>query len=85
MAQQARLNEAVSMYQQGDATFSELAEKTGVNIEEIMDAVTAQAGESQLREFLDAYRVLAESEGDPDFYRLVEKATGLTQRKTERR
>ena len=74
MASRTRLEEAVARYQHGNHTFSELAEQTGLPIEQIMDAVTAEAGDTGHRQFLESCRAIAEAENDPEFYRLAEQA-----------
>lgn len=65
---------AVSQYQAGTKSFSELAHETGLAIEEIMAAAGAQDPDTALALFLASSRTIAEAEQRPEFVRLAEEA-----------
>lgn len=58
----------------GEASFSELAQETGLGIEEIMEAAGGGDQEKGFRLFLASCRTIAESQGNPEFLRLGEEA-----------
>ena len=65
---------AADRHRRGEASFSELAEETGLGVEEIMLAVGSQGKQEALDMFLASCRTVAEARGDPDFLRLGEEA-----------
>lgn len=73
-ARQVLLDWAVSQHRQGDASFSELAEETGLAVEEIMLAMGRPSDEDALDMFLASCRALAESRDNPSFLRAAEEA-----------
>ena len=73
-ARQILLEWAVSRYRQGDASFSELAGRTGLAVEEIMTALGDQGREEALAQFLASCRTVAEIEGNPAFLRRAQEA-----------
>lgn len=73
-ARQLLLDWAVSIYQRGEASFSELAEQTGLSVEEIMVAGGSQGKEEALQMFLASCRTVAETQGNPEFLRLGREA-----------
>ncbi|MFI5266079.1 MAG: hypothetical protein ACHQ7M_01745 [Chloroflexota bacterium] len=79
-ARRVLLDWAVSRYRDGEQTFSELAEQTGLEIESIMEAVTEHDGEAGLRMFLASCRSLAAADENPEFLRLAEQAVAALQR-----
>ena len=74
LASRVLLDWAVERYRTGERTFSELAEETGLNIEQIMDAVTERDGDAGLQMFLDSCKAIARAQHDPHFLELAEKA-----------
>ena len=74
LASRVLLDWAVERYRTGERTFSELAEETGLNIEQIMDAVTERDGDAGLQMFLDSCKAIARAQHDPQFLELAEKA-----------
>jgi predicted transcriptional regulator len=73
-ARQLLLDWAVSRHQRGEASFSELAEETGLSVEEIMEAGGSQGKEEALQMFLASCRTVAETQGNPEFLRLGREA-----------
>ncbi len=65
---------AVARYRQGGISFSELAEQTGLPVEEIMAAMGEGGREAALAQFLASCRAVAETRRDPDFLRLAREA-----------
>ncbi len=65
---------AVEQHRRGEASFSELAQETGLGIEEIMEAAGGGDQEKEFRLFLASCRTIAESQGNPEFLRLGEEA-----------
>ena len=63
-----------ALERQGEQTFSELAEQTGLPIEQLMDAVTERDGDAGLDMFLASCKALAEAEHDPAFLQLARRA-----------
>ena len=74
LASRVLLDWAVERYREGELTFSELAEQTGLPIEQIMDAVTERAGDAGHEMFLASCKALAEVEHDPAFLQLARRA-----------
>lgn len=79
-AKEVLLQWAVSRHREGSATFSELAEETGLAIEEIMDAMGAQGQEEALAMFLASCRAIAEADGNPELLRLGQEAVKVVAR-----
>ena len=73
-ARRVLLEWAVASYRQGERSFSELAEETGLPVEEIMEAVGGRDREAALAMFLASCRTIAEVEASPEFLRLAEEA-----------
>lgn len=65
---------AADRHRRGEASFSELADETGLAVEEIMLAVGSEGKQEALDMFLASCRTVAEARGDPDFLRLGEEA-----------
>jgi uncharacterized protein (DUF1778 family) len=68
------LDWAVARYRDGESTFSELAEQTGLAVEEIMAAMSEQGHDAALERFLLICRSIAGEHGGPDFVRLAARA-----------
>ena len=77
LASRVLLDWAVERYRQGEQTFSELAEQTGLDLEQIMEAVTERNGDAGLQMFLASCRAIAETQHDPEFLELAERAVEL--------
>jgi DNA mismatch repair protein MutH len=75
-AQQELLQYAVQAYLAGTASFSELAKKTGLPVPTIMDEVARRTGEDAraIEAFLSAVKTLADTNKDPELYKLALKA-----------
>jgi hypothetical protein len=73
-ARRILLDWAVSCHRRGDRSFSELADETGLAVEEIMEAIGRLDRESALAMFLTSCKTVAETEDNPDFLRLGEEA-----------
>ena len=73
-ARRVLLEWAVSRHRQGGRSFSELADETGLAVEEIMDAVGARDQEAALEMFLASCKTVAEAENNPEFLRLGREA-----------
>ena len=73
-ARQVLLEWAVVRYRQGDVSYSELAEQTGLAIEEIMRALGQEGRDEALAQFLASCQVVAEAEGNPAFLELARDA-----------
>jgi hypothetical protein len=65
---------AARRYRQGAATFSELAEQTGLAVEEIMEHLGGQERGAALEMFLASCRAVAETQKNRRFLRLAEQA-----------
>ena len=72
-AHQILLEWAVNRYRRGEASFSELAETTGLAVEDVMVALGSQGREEALEMFLASCRTVAETQGNPEFLRLAEE------------
>ena len=72
-AHQVLLEWAVNRHRQGEASFSELADETGLAVEEIMEAMGREGTEEALEMFLASCRTVAKMHGDPKFLRLAEE------------
>ncbi len=75
---------SVDQHRGGMASFSELAEETGLPIEEIMLAMSAQGADEALDMFLASCRSVAEARGDSAFLRAGEEAVDLVRRSRQR-
>lgn len=73
-ARQVLLDWAVDRYRRGEASFSELAEDTGLAVEEIMAAMGGRDREQALAMFLASCRTVAELRGNPEFLRLAQES-----------
>jgi predicted transcriptional regulator len=73
-ARKLLLEWAVSRYQRGEASFSELTDETGLSVEEIMEAVGIQGKEEALQMFLASCHTVAEARCNPEFLRLGQEA-----------
>ena len=73
-ARRILLDWAVARHREGVESFSELAEETGLAIEEIMAAAGAASSAEALGLFLAGSRAVAEHQGNPEFLRLAEDA-----------
>ncbi len=65
---------AVARHCQGDRSFSELAEETGLAVEEIMLAIGDQGRDQALQMFLASCETVAKTTGKPEFLRLAREA-----------
>jgi hypothetical protein len=74
MERELMLAQAVARYRQGNVSFSELAEQTGLGIEEVMRAFGQEGRDEALAQFLAGCRVVAEAEGNPAFLELAQEA-----------
>ena len=79
MARRILVDWAVARYHAGERTFSELAEETGLAVEEIMLAMGKQGHEEALARFLESSRIVAEAQNNPEFLRLAEKVVAEMQ------
>jgi uncharacterized protein (DUF1778 family) len=73
-ARQVLVEWAVGRYRRGEASFSELAEETGLAVEEIMEALGSRGREDALEMFLASCRTVAEARNNPEFLRLGQEA-----------
>ncbi len=73
---------AVEQHRRGEASFSELAQETGLGVEEIMEAAGARDREEGFRMFLASCRTIAETLGNPEFLRLGEEAVSSLRTET---
>ena len=73
-ARQVLLEWAVSRYRQGTTSLSELADQTGLAVEEIVAALGDQGREEALAQFLASCRTVAEAQDNPAFLRLAQEA-----------
>jgi predicted transcriptional regulator len=74
LARRVLLEWAVTQHRAGTRSFSELAEETGLPIEEIMAAVGGPDQDAALALFLASCRAIAATEQHPEFLRLAEEA-----------
>ena len=65
---------ALERHLRGEASFSELAEETGLAVEEIMAAAGEQGRDEALQAFLASCRAVAEASGNEGFLRDGEEA-----------
>ncbi|HEY7067368.1 MAG TPA: hypothetical protein VII06_38265 [Chloroflexota bacterium] len=65
---------AIARYRQGERSFSQLAEETGLTVEEIMGAAGNGDREAALAMFLTSCKTIAEVERNPEFLRLGQEA-----------
>jgi uncharacterized protein (DUF1778 family) len=75
-AREVLLEWAINRHHRGEASFSQLAEETGLAVEEIMDAMGQQGKEEALEIFLTSARAAAAIEprqGGAEFLRLAEE------------
>lgn len=73
-ARRVLLERAVSRHQAGAQSFSELADETGLAVEEIMMAAGGQDRDAALALFLASCRAVAAIEQQPELLRLAEEA-----------
>ncbi|HLB11905.1 MAG TPA: hypothetical protein VJO15_03005, partial [Dehalococcoidia bacterium] len=73
-ARRLLLERAVTLYQQGQGSLSELAEEAGLAAEEIADAIGSRGKEEALEMFLASCKTVAETQGKPEFLRLGQEA-----------
>lgn len=73
-ARQVLLEWALERRQQTQASFSELAEETGLALEEIMEFAGKQGRAQAVEMFLAGCRTVAEMQDNPAFLRLAEEA-----------
>ena len=90
MARRILLHWAVARYREGNYSFGELAQETGLTIEEIMMAMSTRGGrapdtttpeledrDQALRMFLASCRTLAEMNDDPGLLQRAEKVAAM--------
>jgi hypothetical protein len=82
-ARQVLLDWALDRHRRGDASFSELADETGLAVEEIMLAIGQLGKDDALDAFVASCRTVAEATGKPDFLRSGEEAAGLVRRSSQ--
>lgn len=73
-ARQVLLKWAVTRYQQGEASLSELAEETGLAVEEVADAVGSRDPEEAMEMFLASCKTVAETNHKTEFLQLGQEA-----------
>ncbi len=73
-ARRVLLDWAVARHRRGDRSFSELADETGLAVEEIMEAIGRHDREAALVMFLASCKTVAEAEDNPEFLRLGREA-----------
>lgn len=64
---------AGAQYRQGLKSFSQLAEETGLAVEEIMTGIGIHGREEAIDAFLASCRTVAETQGNPDFLRVAKE------------
>jgi uncharacterized protein (DUF1778 family) len=69
-AREVLLAWAATRFRRGEASLSELAEQTGLVVEEIVIALEDHGREIALEQFLASCRAVAETEDNPEFLRL---------------
>jgi hypothetical protein len=74
MARRVLLDWAVARHRLGEASFSQLAEESGLSIEEIMAAAGSQNRDDALQMFLASCEAVAQVHDSPDFLRLAREA-----------
>ena len=72
-AHRVLLEWAIGQYRQGAKSFSQLAEETGLAVEEIMLAVGEHGREEAIEAFLASCRTVAETQGRPDFLQTAQE------------
>jgi len=86
-ARKVLLEWAVAQYKEDKFSFSQLAEQTGLAVEEVMDSVSMHSHERNLALFLASARTAARLSDNPEFYeqakaavvKVLEESTELTQ------
>ncbi len=73
-AREILLEWTIAQREQHETTFSELAEETGLAVEEIMTAMGERGQEEAKEMFLASFRTLAELKGDPEILKRAEAA-----------
>lgn len=76
-ARRVLLDWAAARYREGRATFSELAARTGLGVEEIMTALGGADPDAGLQMFLASCRTVADTQQHPEFLQLGEEAVRL--------
>jgi len=79
-ARQVLLAWALERHRRGEASFSELAADTGLDVEQIMLAAGKKDPLLALETFLASCRTVAEAGNDPEFFRAGEEAVALVKR-----
>lgn len=74
---------AVAQHRAGTRSFSELAEETGLVVEEIMIATGQADRDAALELFLASCRTVATAEEHPEFLRLAEEAVSVVRSRSE--
>ncbi len=74
MAHRVLLDWAVARYRRGESSFSQLADETGLGVEEIMAALGSEGREAALEMFLASCRTIAATQKNPEFLRLAHEA-----------
>jgi uncharacterized protein (DUF1778 family) len=79
IAHRILLEWAITQYRQGLKSFSELADETGLAVEEIMTEIGSHGREQAIDAFLASCRTVADAQNNPDFLRIAhEVAEALT-------
>ncbi|HLZ09631.1 MAG TPA: hypothetical protein VKT80_13650 [Chloroflexota bacterium] len=65
---------AAARYREGNRSFSELAEDTGLAVEEIMTSIAGSDWQAGLEMFLTSCKSIATMEKRPEFFHLAEEA-----------
>ena len=73
------MNYATRAYQDGEASISELARKTGLDVAAIMDAIAAVTAKDRrpVDAFLAAAKTISNELKDPGLYRIALKAANM--------
>ncbi|MSQ15691.1 MAG: hypothetical protein EXR50_07505 [Dehalococcoidia bacterium] len=79
-ARQILLARAADQCRSGETIFSELADETGLAVEEIMLAMGSQGKQEALEMFLASCRTVTEARGTPEFLRLGKEAVTLVRK-----
>lgn len=72
-ARQVLLDWAIDTYRQGKASFGELAQDTGLAVEEIMTAMGTGIRDETVEVFLASCRTVADMQQNPRFLRIAEE------------
>jgi hypothetical protein len=83
-ARRVLLDWAVDRYRQGTHSLSQLAEETGLAVEEIMEALGAENRDVALEMFLASSATVAETTQNPEFLRLAREAVEAVRAETPR-